>query len=100
LELEVTVPTPIRRLALLTLRVNVCRVKVAMTNLGAFMLTVQVAPETASHPLQPVNDQVAELIHKTATATEGSDRRAGPTPPNTSCSGAPSVTRASPPTAI
>ena len=49
---------------------------------------------------QAVGAAPAELIHKTATATEGSDRRAGPTPPNTSCRGAPSVTRASPPTAI
>ena len=48
LELEVTVPLPV----FWTVRVNFCRVKAAVTDLAAFMVTVQVAPETASHPLQ------------------------------------------------
>ena len=54
LELEVTVPSPVRSLALLTLRLNVWRVKVAVTDLAAFMVTVQAMPETESHPLQLV----------------------------------------------
>ena len=54
LEVEVTVPLPVKTLVLLTLRAKVWRVKVAVTDLAAPMVTVQVAPETASHPLQPV----------------------------------------------
>ena len=54
LEVEVTVPLPSRRLVLLTLRVNICWLKVAVTDLAAFMFTVHVAPETASHPVQLV----------------------------------------------
>jgi hypothetical protein len=38
--------------ALLAVRVNLCRVNVAVTNLAALMVTVQVLPETESHPLQ------------------------------------------------
>jgi len=34
--------------------VNVCGAKMAVTDLAAFIVTVQVAPETVSHPLQPV----------------------------------------------
>jgi len=30
-----------------------CRSKVAVTDLDALIVTVQVAPETASHPFQP-----------------------------------------------
>src|SRR5207245_1155461 len=61
LELEVTVPLPTPRgLAFWTARVNLCRVKVAVTDLAALMVTVQVAPETESHPLQLVKlDPVA-----------------------------------------
>ena len=54
LELEVTVPFPRSRFDLLTLRGNVCKVKVAVTDFAAFMVTVHVAPETESHPLQLV----------------------------------------------
>jgi hypothetical protein len=54
LELEVTVPPPRRRLDFLTLSVNVCTAKVAVTVLAALMVTVQVEPEIVSHPLQPV----------------------------------------------
>ncbi len=49
--LEVTVPLPTP--ALLTVSVKRCRVKLAVTGLAALMVTVQVAPETVSHPLQP-----------------------------------------------
>jgi hypothetical protein len=53
LELEVTVPPPRRRLDFLTLSVNICTAKVAVTVLAARMVTVQVVPDTVSHPLQP-----------------------------------------------
>jgi hypothetical protein len=46
LEVEVTVPLPSRRLDLRTVRVNVCAVKVAVTDLAEFIVTVQVVPET------------------------------------------------------
>jgi len=54
LELEVTVPLPVKSLALLTVMGNVCRVKMAVTDLAAFMFTVQVLPDTESHPFQLV----------------------------------------------
>jgi len=50
LEVDVTLPPPIP--ALLTVSVKRCRLKMATTDLAALMVTVQVAPETASHPLQ------------------------------------------------
>jgi len=46
--------------ALLAVRVNLCRVNVAVTNLAALMVTVQLLPETESQPVQPVRlDPVA-----------------------------------------
>ena len=51
--LEVTVPLPVP--ALPTERVNVCRLKVAVTDRAALMVTLQLAPETVSQPLQVVN---------------------------------------------
>ena len=50
--LEVTVPP--RMPLLVTERVKVCRVKLAVADLVPFMVTLQVVPETASQPLQPV----------------------------------------------
>jgi hypothetical protein len=45
-----------------------CRVKVAVTDLAAFMFTVHVAPETESHPLQRVNeDPVAGVAVRVTT---------------------------------
>ncbi len=54
LEVDVTVPLPAKRCVLLTVSGNVCRVKVAVTDLAAFMFTVQALPDTESHPLQLV----------------------------------------------
>jgi len=55
LEVEVTVPLPMPKgLALLTVRVKRCKVKVTVTDLAALMVTVQLVPKTASHPLQLV----------------------------------------------
>jgi len=68
LELEVTVPSPVRRRVFWTVRVNLCTAKVAVTDLAAFMVTVQVAPETASHPLQLVKlDPVAGAAVRVTT---------------------------------
>ena len=53
--LDVTVPLPMPKgLALLTVRVKRCTTKLAVTDRAALMVTVQVAPETVSQPLQPV----------------------------------------------
>ena len=49
--LEVTVPL-LRSPVLVTERVKVCRLKLAVTDLPPFMVTLQVVPETASQPLQ------------------------------------------------
>jgi hypothetical protein len=57
LEVEVTVPLPSRRPVFVTWRGNVCLVKVAVVDLAAFMVTVQVAPEIMSHPSQPVKSE-------------------------------------------
>jgi len=51
--LEVAVPLPVP--ARLTVRVKRCAVKVAVTDFAAVIVTVHVAPETVSHPLQPLN---------------------------------------------
>jgi hypothetical protein len=68
LEVEVTVPLPSRRPVLLTLRVNICWLKVAVTDLAAFMFTVHVAPETESHPVQLVNvDPVSGVAVRVTT---------------------------------
>jgi hypothetical protein len=45
LDVEVMVPSPIRSRDLCTVRANVCREKVAVTDLAAFMVTVQVVPD-------------------------------------------------------
>jgi len=47
--LEVTVPLPLP--VVLTERVKVCRLKLAVTARAVLMVTLQVGPETASQPL-------------------------------------------------
>ena len=49
--LDVTVPLPVP--ASPTLRVKRWALKVAVTDRTAFMVTVQLGPETVSQPLQP-----------------------------------------------
>ena len=71
-EVEVTVPVPMPSgLVLLTVSGNFCSMKVAVTDLAAFILTVQVAPETASQPVQPLKlDPVAGVaVSVTAVPT-------------------------------
>jgi len=69
LDVEVTVPLPVKSLVLLTVRGNVCRVKVALTDLSTFVVTVQVFPDTESHPLQLVKlDPVAGVAVRVTTA--------------------------------
>src|SRR5216117_983133 len=52
--LDVTVPLPRRVLALLTLSVKRCSMKMAVTERALLIVTVQVAPETESQPVHPV----------------------------------------------
>ena len=58
--LEVTVPLPVP--VLFTVRVKRSRVKVMVTARAAFMVTVQVVPETASQPLPPVTVDPASAV--------------------------------------
>jgi hypothetical protein len=53
LEAEVTVPFPMP--PLVTLSMNCWSAKVAVTHFAASIVTVQVAPETASHPAHPTS---------------------------------------------
>lgn len=54
LEVAVTVPLPASTFVLVTESGNLCSVKVAATDFAAFIVTVQVLPETESHPFQLV----------------------------------------------
>ena len=68
LEVEVTVPLPARRFDFCTVSGNVCSVNVAVTDLAAFMVIVQVVPETVSQPLQLVKlDPVAGVAVRVTT---------------------------------
>ena len=59
--LEVTVPLPMMPV-FLTVRVKRCTAKVALTARAVLMVTLQVVPETVSHPLQPLKmDPLAGL---------------------------------------
>ena len=52
-DVDVKVPLPVP--VLLALRVTLCGVNVAVTERAAFIVTVQVAPETVSHPVHPAS---------------------------------------------
>jgi len=56
--LEVTVPL-LRIPVLLTERVKVFRLKLAVTARAVLMVTLQVVPKTVSHPLQPAKVEPA-----------------------------------------
>jgi len=68
LEVEVTVPLPVNSLDLVTVSGKVCSVNVAVTDLAAFIVTVQIAPETESHPTQLMKfDPVAGVAVRVTT---------------------------------
>jgi hypothetical protein len=67
LDVEVTVPSPIRRFALETVSGNVCSVNVAVTVRAAFMVTMHVAPETLSQPVHPVKLEPVEGVAVSVT---------------------------------
>ena len=46
---------PLPAPGLLTVSAKVCDWKAAVTDFAALIVTVQVAPETESHPVQPAN---------------------------------------------
>jgi hypothetical protein len=72
-ELEVTVPSPMpRELDLLAVSVNLCKAKVAVTVLAPFMVTVQVGPDTVSHPVQPVWTDPAAAVAVSVTTVPAS----------------------------
>ena len=62
--LDVTVPLPVG----LTVSVKRFSVKLAVTDRAALIVTVQVAPETESHPVQPakVEFRSGEAVSVTA----------------------------------
>src|SRR5438876_12000167 len=63
-----SVPVP----PLLTVSVNRCTLKVAVTDRDAFMVTVQVSPETPSQPLQ-----LPKVDPPLALAVRSEERRVG-----------------------
>ena len=58
--LEVTAPRPAP--ALVTVRVKLCALKVAVTDRAALIVTVQDVPETVSQPLHPLKVEPAAGI--------------------------------------
>ena len=72
LELEVTVPLPVRRRDFVTVSVNVCKAKVAVTVLAALMVTVQIGPDAVSHPVQPVWTDPAAAVAVSVTTVPAS----------------------------
>jgi hypothetical protein len=60
--LEVTLPRALRRPALLTVRTKVFRLKAAVAVLPELTVTVHVAPETVSHPVQPAKVELLEAV--------------------------------------
>ena len=68
LDVDVTVPLPTPNgLDLSTVNGNVFSVNVAVTVLDAFMVTVQVAPETVSHPTQEVKSELTAGVAVSVT---------------------------------
>jgi hypothetical protein len=67
-DVDVTVPLPSNRFDFLTESANFCRVNVAVTDLFPVIVTVHVAPDTESHPVQPVkSDPVADVAVRVTT---------------------------------
>ena len=58
---EVTLPRP-RRPALVTVRTKVFRLKAAVAVLPELTVTVHVAPETVSHPVQPAKVELLAAL--------------------------------------
>jgi hypothetical protein len=72
--LEVTLPWPLTRPVLFTVRVKVFRLKAAVAVLPELTVTVHVAPETVSHPLQPAKvESLAALAVKVTTVPLAKD---------------------------
>jgi len=57
LEVAVTVPLPVRSFVLVTMSGNFFSVKTAATDLDELSVTVQLEPETESHPVQLVKSE-------------------------------------------
>src|SRR5437667_10195213 len=74
---EVTVPVPVP--PLLTVSVNRGALKVAVSDRDAFMVTVQVSPETPSQPLQlpKVDPPLALAVSVTSVPLRSEARRVG-----------------------
>ena len=69
LEVAVTVPLPVSKFVLVTETGNLFRVKVAVTDLAALIVvTVQVLPETESHPIQLVKLELIAGVAVRVTA--------------------------------
>jgi len=62
---ELTVPVPVP--AVLTVSVKRCTSKVAVTNLDALMVTVQVVSRTVSHPVEPAKIDPASGVAVSVT---------------------------------
>jgi hypothetical protein len=59
---ELTSPLPLAAPVLLTVSTNRCSSNVAVTVLAALIVTVQVVPETVSHPPQPARVELPAAL--------------------------------------
>jgi len=67
-EVEVAVPPPSPTVPDFdTVSVNFWTVNVAVTVLAAFIVTLQVAPDTESHPVQPLRAEPAAAVAVSVT---------------------------------
>ena len=66
--LDVTVPLPVP--VLVAVRVKRWSVKMALTDRAFAIVTVHVAPDTESHPVQPVNSESAAAVAVSVTCEE------------------------------